>query len=83
MVQRYKLEIFSKLMTFPQGLCTGLGGSLVLFGDILRECRKARQHLSDVSSPLVWLSLPLVGGSIQTDSPAGAGGGMYNIHSRL
>ena len=64
MAQRYKLEIFSKLMTFFLGLCTGLDGSIVLFGDFLCECGNARQHFSDVSSPPLWLPLHLVGGSI-------------------
>ena len=59
-----QVENLFKAHDFFLGLCTGLDGSIVLFGDILCECGNARQHLSDVSSPPAWLSLHLVGGSI-------------------
>ena len=72
MVQRYALEIFSKLMTFPWGLCTGIDGSIVLFGDL---CELRVDILCWPSGSCVSL-LPL-GDSVKTDSPSGVGRGAY------
>ena len=71
MAQRWVWKSFQGSW-LSQGICTGLDGSVFHFGDFLFACVGWSDGLS---SSHVWLFLLLLGYSIKTYSPSGAGKG--------